>query len=570
MEQHLEQENGESVSISQGVRRSRRLQTRNGGSALQVADTVSGSVCETEHGKQMDVGRPPLSQGVRRSRRLRILTAETAVLQTTRSADTVGEGVGCTPLTESEKECAIKQHDASSNADADETEETEDDADHVEHSENRSEQEHGMEQHDASSNADADETEEAEDDADHVEHSENRSEQEHGMEQHGASSNADADETEETEDETVCSMDQDGSSSDMEGSGTAEEDRSSLKESGATVCSPDQDGSSSDMEDSETAEEDRSSLKESDNLYVESDAEPVVLASTIPEVLGSARGLLDIEMRLSENGKDRSGAELGCANSPQDLLPSTKRAVLQVSERIKNNPNVYINCERWNKPRRGHHRLWDNIVLFAAKLPSHGRASNIFEAMRRYPSSILVYDGVHVLFGKSRRIGSTKIDALRGSLKAFSEFGPFGVSRYARGKWYEPDAHGRMQEAIVHVIAVTEYVMRVAYRACDSNGVHKGSSGTFLDQLRSDIVIRNVAGNTVFELKSLAKSEEISAGKMQDCLQRSVVIANKSIQDGAGIAGRKYGKKRKAGEERQKIPLWALKNMIPEIRELTP
>ena len=141
---------------------------------------------------------------------------------------------------------------------------------------------------------------------------------------------------------------------------------------------------------------------------------------------------------------------------------------------------------RW----KGSQLFWRNICILASKLPSDGQGDIIFDAMRRYPQSVLVFSGLQELFGRDKAIGSTKGASLLPSGKgnAIARFDPRRHNRALASAWFEKSALTRLQETAVHMTAAAEYIFRCAYQACYESG-HRCAKYRFMLLLRSNIVL---------------------------------------------------------------------------------
>lgn len=179
-----------------------------------------------------------------------------------------------------------------------------------------------------------------------------------------------------------------------------------------------------------------------DEVQTESDTD-VVIQGTIPDVFCWAREKIDAEPESLEGKESLSGAR------------SLARHVLG-----KQNVVIAMNeIDYW----KAESRLWENIYAFAVKLPGDGKENNILDAMSRYPSSILVYRGVKYFFGRKMVIAGRKTPRFSLTKNALAIFSPSGSEESLSKKWFESNTLSRMQKMVVHMCAVSEYVLRCAY-----------------------------------------------------------------------------------------------------------
>lgn len=118
-----------------------------------------------------------------------------------------------------------------------------------------------------------------------------------------------------------------------------------------------------------------------------------------------------------------------------------------------------------------------------------------------------------------------------------------------------------MQEAVVHVTAVVEYVIHCAYTARRYEGT---ATSALMDQLDG---IRHKTTDTGIEFLEIEHSD-VRQGQIYDCLQTSVDTANKAILKGTGVTGRRHGRKAIDGEDKHLIPLWVLTRLLPEVMDV--
>ncbi|KAI0556807.1 hypothetical protein FGB62_397g00 [Gracilaria domingensis] len=274
-----------------------------------------------------------------------------------------------------------------------------------------------------------------------------------------------------------------------------------------------------------------------------------ILQGTIPNVLEWVHAFMD------------------CHTSIQDRQLSMVQVKKTTAQEISTRRNVRIDFEGGHDWWKGELRFWENVCGMAVKLPSEGKGSNIFEAMRTYPSSILVFSGLRTVFGRYMVVGNSRIRRPSLSQNAISFFGPSGsYSDGARG-WFEPEAYGRLQEMVIHLSAVAEYVLRgvrCAFRKCSRD--ESGKRFKFSTEERIEETQSN--GRKVIQLLNVTELGALSEEDVCCSLAKSMDIAHSSVIDGAAIAGEKHGQKRSKSDERRRVRMVMLRRPLHEVLDL--
>lgn len=278
-----------------------------------------------------------------------------------------------------------------------------------------------------------------------------------------------------------------------------------------------------------------------DGNELASEHDPVILSGSIPDVLEWVRSSMDHHPLTNSNSTcslRRSASEIG--NTVRNDFLS------QVKER----GCVYIKMngrpELWTR----NSRFWEHVSAYAIKLPAQGQAKSIFEAMRRYPSSHLVHHDLELMFGKNRCIQDEPFRAPNGC-RTVSLFDHYGRRANCCGHWFEKETHGRLQDMAVHMIAITEYITRCAYRSRESAPDADRRSAVFFELVRSHIVREEQEAGSYLRFSSKSILEDMSAKSACECLKQTLCTAHCGIVEGATAVGRTYGCKASGVREKR-------------------
>ncbi|KAI0558656.1 hypothetical protein FGB62_195g08 [Gracilaria domingensis] len=285
----------------------------------------------------------------------------------------------------------------------------------------------------------------------------------------------------------------------------------------------------------------------------------VVLKNSIPDVLRWVREQMDAEDRSS--GKRIMQCTTHSASQTPSRTCSARAVARQI--RAKNNVRILLNsCDYW----KGETRMWENVCALCAKLPSKGNGNNIFDAMSRYPSSLLVYHGLKSIYGRNVVIAGKKIPRITVRENALNLFSPTASEETISKKWFEPNSLTRMQEVFMHMCAISEYILRCAY-ICKQARTREGNPDCELFSLLETRIKedRDYRGRKVLRFEQCLAPDELCVDFLSLCVQDSTYSAHTAVTQGAKEAVRKYGRKEGNGKERGRIQLWMLKRPLPEV-----
>ncbi|KAI0559757.1 hypothetical protein FGB62_138g028 [Gracilaria domingensis] len=208
-------------------------------------------------------------------------------------------------------------------------------------------------------------------------------------------------------------------------------------------------------------------------------------------------------------------------------------------------------------------RLLQNVCSLAARLPSGGAADVVLEAMKRYPSSALVYWGLKNVFGKQMMIGNEKIQRITLSKNAVAVFSSSIKSCKALKEWFEDDTHAKMQETVFHMLAISEYILRCAFIS-----KQRDDRAAFPSLIEERIQLeRDGNGREVLSFQPWNILAELSDKDASICLEQALCIAHKAVLEGAAVAQKRYGRNKSPGKARKKINLLMLQQPLKEIMD---
>ncbi|KAI0564857.1 hypothetical protein FGB62_22g129 [Gracilaria domingensis] len=210
---------------------------------------------------------------------------------------------------------------------------------------------------------------------------------------------------------------------------------------------------------------------------------------------------------------------------------------------------------------KGDIRMWENVCAWSTRLPNGGRANCVLEAMRRYPCSGLVYYGLKTVFGKSMVIGRKRIPRIPLGKDAIALFSPFATSKKSLKEWFENSAHVRIQETVVHMCAVSEYILRCSLISRQKEGPTTIFS-MMEERIKQELDYRN---RDIMRFRPWNILDELSDEDACICLRNAMWIGHSATLEGAKAARRNYARKKVHGKDRKKLKLWMLSRPLPEI-----
>lgn len=105
----------------------------------------------------------------------------------------------------------------------------------------------------------------------------------------------------------------------------------------------------------------------------------------------------------------------------------------------------------------------------------------------------------------------------------------------------------------VHVIAVSEYVLRCAYHCHESLRTAGDQSNWFLQMVLTNIVYEKQAEINLLRLGSSNIRQQMSDKSAKTCLEQSVRNAHNAIFEGTSAAGRVSGCKATRSKEKRQL-----------------
>ncbi|CAN8076309.1 unnamed protein product [Agarophyton chilense] len=243
--------------------------------------------------------------------------------------------------------------------------------------------------------------------------------------------------------------------------------------------------------------------------------------------------------------------DLKSAAQRMDLVRTIKN---EVAEAIAREFKVFVWLPEDESMVKGQLRFWQNLCHFAIKMPSAGLALNIMEAMKRYSSSILVNSGLNLLFGTKKMLGRvvTRTSAVTACLSFFEKFG--GYDKNGINFWFDTDAFGRMQEIVIHFAAVSEYLLRCAYRAKELKSDRISAAEQFL-RLAKRCIIETNGDFKSLRFDSTDILDDMTNTSASMCLTEAIQLTRESFDGGTQALGRLIGKRKTKSQDRQRITL---------------
>ncbi|PXF39558.1 hypothetical protein BWQ96_10741 [Gracilariopsis chorda] len=283
----------------------------------------------------------------------------------------------------------------------------------------------------------------------------------------------------------------------------------------------------------------------------------IVLSESIPDVVRWVRERMDAEVEETEEAHGLLRNQN--TKSFYNARSFAQKIVKQYDVRILMNGSKY-----W----KGETRMWENVCALSAKLPGEGRGRNIFDAMSRYPSSMIVYSGLKLLYGRNMVVGDRRVHRFSLPENAIALFSPGRSDGTIAKKWFEDNTLARMQELVIHMCAISEYILRCAYQAKEASACAGDEASCFLSFVESRIKVdQDCKNRKVLRFDSWDPMAELSSDCLASCLEKSLGVAHGAVIDGTKKACRKYGRKEGNGRSRVKIQLWMLKRPLPDVMD---
>ena len=136
--------------------------------------------------------------------------------------------------------------------------------------------------------------------------------------------------------------------------------------------------------------------------------------------------------------------------------------------------SVRIERKRKKKPRTQRQRFWNAIFDEVKCLPPFKDSRNVFDAMRRFPDSLLLSLGINLLYNKRSSIAEVPVQRPRfpadmNPWKTFNHSLSETTDETRVGGWFTRGSWGRMQECAVIMLGCTEYIIRCINSASVTN-----------------------------------------------------------------------------------------------------
>ncbi|PXF39794.1 hypothetical protein BWQ96_10491 [Gracilariopsis chorda] len=280
-----------------------------------------------------------------------------------------------------------------------------------------------------------------------------------------------------------------------------------------------------------------------------------VLGGKLPLVLRWARVLLDNHVKKS--------------NRFMTGLSSAAVAKRHILEEVHVPKNVVVELKAGDKLWHGDRRFWTNVLAFAMKLPSLNEVSNVLDAMRCYPSSVLFNTGVQQLFSTVRKHSKKCAHVSLPRPNVFSSFDCSAPSGNPTSMWFESTTYGRVQEIAVHISSVAEHVLCCAFHAREQSNCTKEAYAILLKALEAGIDhIEHEDLSSVVKWRGAESIENTEVEKASPLLQRAIEVAHSAVLKGLAISGRRYGLKRTKYNTRRKVQLWMMRRLFPEVMDI--
>lgn len=231
--------------------------------------------------------------------------------------------------------------------------------------------------------------------------------------------------------------------------------------------------------------------------------------------------------------------------------------------RIKAAAGLRIEMDTKGTTWKGNTRFSEQVVAFAITLLPCGGARGTFEAMRRYPSSRLIYSYLQVLFGKEKLV-KNHANPMKTVCSMMPPFSHFSRRDIGAPHWCEREAYGRLQEMALHITAITEYVMH--YACSERSDGPLVDYNEFLQHIRECIVFEKQEDGTYTAISGSTGGHSSDASEKQR-LQLSVRIAYEAVMKGTTIAGRKHGCRRTRERDTRRLGLQFLRRIPAEVMD---